>query len=89
MKNRLSVAGLCGHFSQSLIHQTAIDHLHCAGQGMEDPTENIPDFGGPSMPEGAVTVQTKSKTRLQAVASEKTSWVGWQMSSLTVQSAGT
>ena len=56
---------------------------------MEDPTENIPDFGGPSMPEGAVTVQTKSKTRLQAVASEKTSWVGWQMSSLTVQSAGT
>lgn len=81
MEHFFSVAGLGGYLGQSLIHQTIIDHL----------TENIPDTQGHSdAKRGAISAQTKSKKKTPpAVALEKTSWVGREMSFYTLQGART
>lgn len=84
MQNCLSVTVSDAYFSQSFI-----PHLLCVGQGMEDHTENIPDFQGNSNAKGSYLCSVQIKEKDTSYGVGKTSWVGWEMSLFTLQSAGT
>lgn len=56
---------------------------------MEDLTENIPDFQGHSNARGSYLCSIQIKEKDTSCGLGKTSWVGWEMSLFTLQSAGT